>query len=327
MPHNKLLITAGEPSGIGPDIALKLFDSKALPQENVVVVSDIHLLRQRAIQIGLPIDIVEYDGNTQTGDALPVIHVPTNTACSAGVLNEANSESVIESINLAVDLCLSGEFQAMITAPVHKGIINDAGVPFTGHTEWIADRCNAELPVMMLASENMRICLATTHLPLSEVPRAITRERLVTIINIMHKDIASLYGIRSPVIGICGLNPHAGEGGHLGREEIEVIEPVIKELQNKGLNLIGPIPADTAFTTTQLKSMNAVLAMYHDQGLPVIKHSDFGGVVNVTLGIPIVRTSVDHGTALDKAGTGNASATSLASAVQLARKFAANRHK
>ncbi|NKB62246.1 MAG: 4-hydroxythreonine-4-phosphate dehydrogenase PdxA [Gammaproteobacteria bacterium] len=323
----KLLITVGEPSGIGPDIVLKLFYSSTKLSSNTVAIGDIDLLRQRGDQLGIALDIVEYDGAASKPGTLPVIHLPLTTSCSPGILNQANSSSVIGSINLAVDLCLSREFQAMVTAPVHKAIINASGIPFTGHTEWISDRCGAELPVMMLASNNMKVCLATTHLPLKEVSNAITKERLASIINIMHRDIASLYGIPSPTIGVCGLNPHAGEGGHLGSEEIDTIEPIVEELRERGINLIGPLPADTAFTNKYLKSMDAILAMYHDQGLPVIKHSDFGDVVNVTLGIPIIRTSVDHGTALDIAGTGTASSTSLASAVHLARKFAINQNR
>ena len=213
----------------------------------------------------------------------------------------------------------------MVTAPVHKGIINDAGISFSGHTEWIAERCQAELPVMMLASRTMRVCLATTHLPLAKVPQAITPKNLSTVLTIMHRDISALYKIDNPVIGVCGLNPHAGEGGHLGQEEIEVIGPTLEKLRDSGMHLLGPLPADTAFTRSHLDSMDAILAMYHDQGLPVIKHSDFGDVVNVTLGLPIIRTSVDHGTALDIAGTGKASETSLLAAIDLAREFATNR--
>ena len=319
----KVVVTAGEPAGIGLDIILKAVD-KGLTTP-VTVVCDRQALANRAALLGVQVEINEYrrDSNSQSG--LSVIHVAHKVPVVAGKLDSQNSESVIDGINHAVDLCLSGEFDAMVTAPVHKGIINDAGIPFSGHTEWIAQRCGALLPVMMLAGKRMKVCLATTHLPLSAVSRNITQESLTQILGIMHKDIGELYGLDELVIGVCGLNPHAGEGGHLGTEEIEVIEPVLTELRKTNMNLIGPLPADTAFTQSNLRNMDAVLAMYHDQGLPVIKHSDFGDVVNVTLGIPIIRTSVDHGTALDLAGSGSASETSLVSAIELAMKFASNR--
>jgi len=286
-----------------------------------VVVGDIDMLRERSKRLQLELEIVNYRVESVEAHQLPVIHVANHAKVNPSELNRENSASVIAAIDLATDLCLSGEFQAMVTAPVHKGIINEAGIAFSGHTEWIAKRCEAPLPVMMLASDTMKVCLATTHLPLSEVSDAITQSSLKQIINIMHHDISKLYGISSPRIGVCGLNPHAGESGHLGMEEIQTIAPAIAQLSSDGFNVTGPIPADTAFTQSSLKTLDAVLSMYHDQGLPVIKHRDFGDVVNVTLGLPIIRTSVDHGTALDIAGTGEASETSLESAIRLAHRF------
>ena len=242
-----------------------------------------------------------------------------------GKLNPNNSSYVVQCINHAVDLCLSGEFDAMVTAPAHKAVINDAGIPFSGHTEWIADRTCSTQPVMMLANDQMRVCLVTTHLPLQNVAEQITISRIQSVLKVMSDDLSRLYGINHPRIGVCGLNPHAGEGGHLGREEIDTIEPAINLMRNSGYNLVGPLPADTAFTQSQLSQLDGVLAMYHDQGLPVIKHSGFGEVVNITLGLPIIRTSVDHGTALELAASGEANASSLISAINLAIEFANNR--
>lgn len=323
--HNDLIITAGEPAGIGPEVILKAFANSIHnhPAANPlgVVVGDIEMLEERSRSLGLNIDIVNHRLQTAEPHQLPVIHIANQRNAIPSKLDPENSTSVIAGINLAIDLCLSGEFKAMVTAPVHKGIINDAGIAFSGHTEWIAQRCQAPLPVMMLTSNSMRVCLATTHLPLIEVSNAITPSSLTEIIEIMHRDIARLYRISSPRIGVCGLNPHAGEGGHLGTEEIQTIAPVIEIMKNKGMNICGPIPADTAFTQRSLDNLDAVLCMYHDQGLPVIKHRDFGDVVNVTLGLPIIRTSVDHGTALDIAGSAKANEASFESAVQLAHRF------
>ena len=313
-----LAITLGEPAGVSPEIILKALQ---YPHPPCAIIGDIGLLRKTADRLGLDTRFAEYSGTYTDLEHTPVVHLPYPGKVEPGRLNVENAESVVTTINLAVDGCLEGEFSAMVTAPVHKGIINDAGIPFTGHTEWIADRCQAPLPVMMLASETMKVCLATTHLPLSKVSDAITRDGLAELITIMDHDIANLYNLSKPRIGVCGLNPHAGESGHLGTEEIEVIAPTIEALKQQGINLQGPLPADTAFTKRQLNQLDAILAMYHDQGLPVIKHSDFGDVVNVTLGLPIIRTSVDHGTALDIAGKGTADATSLVSAIQLAHRY------
>ncbi len=323
----KIAVCSGEPAGIGPDIVIRAaqlgFDA------GMVVIGDPEVIKARAEKIGIPLEIVDYP--SRPADAvhipgrLPIMPVQTAAPVIPGKLNVKNSRYVIRCIDKAVDLCTSGECHAMVTAPVHKGIINDAGIPFSGHTEWIARRSGAERPVMMLANGSTRVCLATTHLPLREVPEHITGDRIQSVLAVMARDIARLYGIGNPRIGVCGLNPHAGEGGHLGKEEIAIIEPAIAEMQQQGLDLVGPLPADTAFTRSQLSRFDGVLAMYHDQGLPVIKHSGFGEVVNITLGLPIIRTSVDHGTALDRAGRSDAEASSLIAAIRLAVDFANNR--
>jgi 4-hydroxythreonine-4-phosphate dehydrogenase len=243
----------------------------------------------------------------------------------AGTLDAANARYVLDVLDVAVDGCISGRFDAMVTAPVHKGIINDAGVPFTGHTEYLAERTGARLPVMMLVGGGLRVALATTHLPLADVSAAITAERLADVLTILDADLKSRFGLAAPRILVCGLNPHAGEGGHLGREELDVIEPTLARLRAAGLQLTGPVPADTAFLPERVSVHDAVLAMYHDQGLPVLKRAAFGAGVNVTLGLPIVRTSVDHGTALDLAGTGRADPGSLVAAARLAVELCTRR--
>lgn len=316
-----LCITAGEPAGIGPDLCLMLaarqFDA------NLVVIADRDLLAQRALQLNLPLQMVEYGTSAAFAPGfITVLHVPLAAPARAGQLNVANGHYVLATLERATAGCLSGEFAAMVTAPLHKGVINDAGVPFSGHTEWLAERTNTDLVVMMLVGGGMRVALATTHLPLREVPDAITRDGLMRVIRILHNDLQRKFGLPQPRILVAGLNPHAGEGGHMGREEIEVIEPVLQHLRDQGLNLIGPLPADTLFNPAQLQRGDAVLAMYHDQGLPVLKHASFGAGVNVTLGLPIIRTSVDHGTALDLAGTGNIDSGSLDAAINLAIELA-----
>ncbi|WP_424947180.1 4-hydroxythreonine-4-phosphate dehydrogenase PdxA [Candidatus Spongiihabitans sp.] len=331
----KIIICSGEPAGIGPDIVIKAaqqgFDAA------LAVVGGLNLLRDRAELLGMALDFNEYESTDKSNPGhsgghpegrsgrVSVIPLEVSTPVTPGKLDQKNSRYVTRCIDTAVDLCLSGEFDAMVTAPVHKGIINDAGIPFLGHTEWIAKRTGANQPVMMLANGTTRVCLVTTHLPLREVADHITGDRIQSVLKVMARDITALYGIDNPKIGICGLNPHAGEGGHLGKEEIEIIGPAISAMQQQGFNLIGPLPADTAFTQTQLSQLDGVLAMYHDQGLPVIKHSGFGEVVNVTLGLPIIRTSVDHGTALELAGSGLATESSLVAAINLAIEFAGNR--
>ena len=313
----RIVVTAGEPSGIGPDLVLQLAEQN-WPVE-LVICSDLSVLKQRAKQLNKQITFIEYDcKNTQqsTGNGqLTVAHIDTKEAVEAGKLNPNNGLHVLETLRFASQGCLSGEFSAVVTAPVHKGVINDAGVPFSGHTEFFAEQAGAELVVMMLATTGLRVALATTHLPLSAVPSAITEPLLVNIITILNDELKTKYNIQTPRIYVCGLNPHAGEGGHMGREEIEVIEPTLDKLRAQGILLEGPLPADTLFQDKYLQQADAVLAMYHDQGLPVLKYKGFGQSVNITLGLPFIRTSVDHGTALDLAGTGKADPSSLHCAV------------
>lgn len=319
----RLIVTSGEPAGIGPDLCLAIAESD-WPCD-IVVAADMELLKQRARQLQLSIQLSPYaPSETRPGHvrgALRVLHVPTAVPVQAGVLNPANARYVLSLLNAAAQGCLSGEFDAMVTAPVQKSTINEAGVPFSGHTEYLAEQTGGAYPVMMLANNDLRIALATTHLPLQQVSAAITEDLLSRVIHILDHDLRTRFDIASPRILVCGLNPHAGESGHLGREEIEVIAPTLQRLRQEGLNLIGPAPADTAFTPHMLKQADAVLAMFHDQGLPVIKFAGFSDAVNITLGLPIVRTSVDHGTALTLAGTGQADASSLAAAMQMALRM------
>ncbi|WP_440025969.1 4-hydroxythreonine-4-phosphate dehydrogenase PdxA [Chromobacterium amazonense] len=316
-----LAVTAGEPAGIGPDLALLL--PELAPRSRCVVVADWGLLAERAAQLGLAITLVDYrrDQPAPAG-ALEVLHVPLAAPSTPGQLDPANGRYVLDTLDAAIDGCMAGEFAAMVTAPVHKGVINDAGVPFTGHTEYLAERTGAKKVVMMLAGGGMRVALATTHLPLRDVADAITAPLLDEVIRILHADLTGKFGIAAPRILVAGLNPHAGEGGHMGREEIDVIEPALAKLRAEGMHLIGPLPADTLFNPDKLAAADAVLAMYHDQGLPVLKHASFGAGINITLGLPIIRTSVDHGTALDLAGSGRAHPGSLVEAVQLAEQLA-----
>ncbi len=325
----KIVISAGDPAGIGPDIIALALQN---PIEAVIAVAaDPAVMVDRAHSIGLRVEVKEVDPELhqdphQVG-LISVLPCPCPESVLPGLLNPANAQQVIQAIDLATDLCLREKYQALVTAPVNKAAINDGGIPFSGHTEWIAERCGSFDPVMMLASSSLRVCLATTHLPLADVPGAITADRLRSVIKVMHTDLSMLYQLESPRIGVCGLNPHAGEGGYLGMEEQRVITPLMQELNDEGMNLIGPLPADTAFTSQQLSDLDAVLAMYHDQGLPVVKHQGFGQVVNVTLGLPVIRTSVDHGTALSLAGTGNASAESMLTSIRLAVEFSRNKSK
>lgn len=313
----RIALTPGEPAGIGPDLCAMLAQQPH-PAE-LVVIADPALLQQRAAALGLPLRLLPCDPAAapvpQQPGELRVLPVPLARAATPGRLDTANGPYVLETLRQAGQGCLDGAFAAIVTAPVHKGVINDAGVHFTGHTEFFAELTNAPLPVMMLTADRLRVALATTHLPLKDVAAAITPERLSQVLRILEHDLRSKYALPRPRILVCGLNPHAGEGGHLGREEIEVIEPVLNGLRAQGLDLVGPLPADTLFTPRLLADADAVLAMYHDQGLPVLKHVGFGHAVNVTLGLPIVRTSVDHGTALDLAGSGRAEAGSLEAAL------------
>ena len=311
-----IALTPGEPAGIGPDLCLEL--ARRPPVGALVLIGDPVVLEERARLLGLPFAVRQWNGRDRAEAGVFVLPVKALRPVVAGRLDTANVPFVIETLNVAVQECLKGEFDALVTGPVHKGVINDAGIPFTGHTEFLAEQSGAAQPVMMLAAPGLRVALATIHLPLAEVPRAITRARLMAVLEVLHADLKRRFGIADPTILVCGLNPHAGESGHLGREEIDVIEPVIGKLRARGMRLRGPVPADTAFTPAQLAGMDAVLAMYHDQGLPVIKHHDFAHAVNVTLGLPFVRTSVDHGTALELAGTGRADVSSLVAALEMA---------
>jgi len=323
LPVPRIALTPGEPAGIGPDLCIQLAQQD-LPCQIVVIASP-QLLEARAGQLGLPLQITEFDSampaSAQTAGRLTVLPVELAEPVQCGQLNQANSRYVLKTITKATKGCMDAVFDAMVTGPVHKGIINDAGLSFTGHTEFIAS-ITGGYPVMMLATPGLRVALATTHLPLSEVSPAITHTRLRTVIRILNQELRSRFGIAYPKILVCGLNPHAGENGHLGREEIDIIEPVLDSFRKQGLNLLGPLPADTLFTEKYLATADAVLAMYHDQGLPVLKHMGFGQAVNITLGLPIIRTSVDHGTALDLAGSGKADSGSLQFALQTALTMA-----
>ncbi|MGZ8095138.1 MAG: 4-hydroxythreonine-4-phosphate dehydrogenase PdxA [Methylosarcina sp.] len=315
----RIAVTPGEPAGIGPDLCLQLAQMN-LPCE-LVVIANIELMQQRAEALGLKVRIKEFNGalppSNQKAGSLTVWSVSLSESVQPGVLNPVNSRYVLKTITKAAKGCLDGMFDAMVTGPVHKGVINEAGFSFTGHTEFIAD-ITGGWPVMMLATSGLRVALATTHLPLAEVSRAITHTRLRQVIRVLAHDLSSRFKLDNPKILVCGLNPHAGENGHLGREEMDIIEPVLASFRDQGLNLVGPLPADTLFTPKYLESADAILAMYHDQGLPVLKHMGFGRAVNITLGLPIIRTSVDHGTALDLAGTGRADSGSLELALQTA---------
>ncbi len=319
----RLALTPGEPAGIGPDLAIQLAQ-RPQPLE-LVAIADPELLRTRAQQLGLPLTLRPFDPATPpcagAAGELTVLPVPLAAAVQAGRLDPANAPYVLETLRRAVDGCRDGTFAALVTGPVHKGVINDAGIPFTGHTEFLAARTATPRVVMMLATEGLRVALATTHLPLRAVADAITPALLTEVVTILHRDLRQRFGIAAPRILVCGLNPHAGEGGHLGREELEVIGPTLETLRAQGMQLIGPLPADTLFTPRHLEHADAVLAMYHDQGLPVLKYKGFGRAVNVTLGLPIVRTSVDHGTALDLAGSGRADTGSLEYAIEVARQM------
>lgn len=322
----RIAITAGEPAGIGPDIVLQaaLRDWDA----ELVVFADPELLRQRALALRLPIELQTWrrDAPPQTHRAgtLIVHPVPLAAPVVAGTLNTANAVYVIATLRQAVSACLDHSCQALVTGPVQKSVINDAGIPFIGHTEFLADETGTDRVVMMLATTELRVALATTHLALREVPDAITRDLLVETLEILHRDLQGKFGIAAPRIAVLGLNPHAGEGGHMGREEIETLVPVLDQLRAAGMDLLGPLPADTAFNPKVLDNCDAVFAMYHDQGLPVLKYSGFGRAINITLGLPIIRTSVDHGTALDLAGTGAADWHSLEQALTIACQLSRN---
>jgi len=323
----RLAITPGEPAGIGPDLCVQLAQNPPAQLE-LVLVADPELLKQRAELLGLPLRLKPFTTGTTAQASEPgelsIIPIALQNPVLAGQLDQRNADYVLHTLRAACDHILEGELDALVTGPVHKGIINEAGIPFSGHTEFLAAHCQQPLTVMMLATEGLRVALATTHLPLTEVPGAITRELVLDIITILNTDLQNKFGIATPRILVCGLNPHAGEGGHLGREEIEIIGPALETLRAQDIQLTGPLPADTLFTDKYLQEHDAVLAMYHDQGLPVLKFKGFGQASNITLGLPIVRTSVDHGTALDLAGTGKINTGSLYNAIDTAAMMSSN---
>ena len=316
----RIVMTPGEPGGIGPDLILGLA-AHDWPVE-LVVVADPSLLMARAKQLDLAVELQPYRAEClacpQRKGTLTVAAIPLVVPAEPGKLQAANGPYVLATLARAAAGALNGEFAALVTGPVHKGIINESGVSFSGHTEFFAEQAGCDQVVMMLATEGLRVALATTHLPLKEVADAITPGSLTRTIRILHQDLRQQFGITQPRIYVCGLNPHAGEGGHMGREEIDVIEPVLASLRQQGMDLVGPLPADTLFQEKYLRDADAVLAMYHDQGLPVLKYKGFGRAVNITLGLPFIRTSVDHGTALDLAGTGKADMGSLLTALHQA---------
>ncbi len=324
---SRIAFSVGEPAGIGPDLAV-LAAQRARPYE-LVAYADPKLLRKRARQLGLPLALKPYQPeSTPTASpagTLRIMPMPLAAPVTAGQPDSANVRDVLDALDVAATACLTHEAAALITGPLHKAVINDAGITFTGHTEWLARRTNAPLPVMLLVAGGLRVALVTTHLALSAVPAAITAERLEQTLRVLGAGLERDFGLHPPRILILGLNPHAGEGGHLGTEEQTVIGPTLDKLRTEGFRLDGPLPADTAFVPTQLARADAVLAMYHDQGLPVLKHASFGHAVNVTLGLPIVRTSVDHGTALERAGSGRIDPGSLEAALALAVDIAARR--
>ena len=320
----RLAITPGEPAGIGPDLCITLAQEPP-PDCELVVFADDRLLSERALALGLPLTLRPWDPDAAPAPAQPgelsLKQCATEVPVTAGKLNKANAPYVVHCLEAATEAVQSGSLQALVTGPVQKSLINDAGIAFTGHTEFLAEQCQTPLTVMMLATEGLRVALATTHLALKDVPTAINRELLTTVLKILHTDLINKFGIDAPRILVCGLNPHAGESGHLGREEIDTIEPVVASLRDAGMLLEGPLPADTLFTPRHLDQADAVLAMYHDQGLPVLKFKGFGCAANITLGLPIIRTSVDHGTALDLAGGGKADSGSLYYAIAAAREM------
>jgi len=324
----KLAVTPGEPAGIGPDLIIQL--AQQAWQAQLVVFADRDMLQQRAEALGLALELLDYqDGETriQHPGQLFIHHVASAATVEPGTLNPENGSYVVETLRLASDANINGIFDAVVTGPVHKGIINQGGISFSGHTEYFAQQSNTTDVVMLLATEGLRVALVTTHIPLAYVSKAITSERLEKVVSILHSELQRKFGIANPSIYVCGLNPHAGEAGHLGTEEQETITPTLDKLREQGMNLIGPLPADTIFQKKYLDNADAVLTMYHDQGLPVLKYKGFGASVNVTLGLPFIRTSVDHGTALDLAATGDIDNGSFKIAIEQAIYLAKNRIK
>ncbi len=318
----RIALSSGEPAGIGPELCLEIA-RRAWPCE-LVCLADRGLLEERARAVGSTVRIAAAAAGraptAQVAGQLDVRHLPLATPARASELDVRNAPYVLALLDQALAGCAAGEFDALVTAPVQKSIINDAGIAFTGHTEYLALRTGGR-PVMLLTAGKLRVALATTHLPLKAVSAAIDRELLDTVIDVVDRDLRRLWGFASPRIAVCGLNPHSGEGGHLGDEELRIISPAIEAARRRGIDATGPVPADTAFVPRALLNVDVVIAMYHDQGLPVLKHAGFGNSVNVTLGLPLIRTSVDHGTALDLAGTGRADPGSLEAALELAIDF------
>ncbi len=312
-----IAITSGEPAGIGPELMSAIASRRFAAR--LVFIGDENLIRSRADMTGHPITLKPWQANAVDDvDDLRIINIPLLQSSIPGQTSPSNSPYVLELLDTACRGCLQGEFDAMVTAPIQKDIINEAGIPFTGHTEYLAEICQSPRPVMLLASQTMRVALATTHLPLKDVPAAINRDMLSQIIDIIDQDLRAKFALPKPHIKVCGINPHAGENGFLGTEEIDIINPLMIEKQRKGINVSGPYPADTIFTQESLQDADVILAMYHDQGLPVLKHDSFNQAINTTLGLPIIRTSVDHGTALHLAGTGKARPESLFAAIDSA---------
>ena len=320
----RIALTAGEPAGIGPELVARIAAEDTGAE--LVIIADARLMAERARTVGIELALATYSPEASEAgrNRVSVLDVPLAVPAVAGSLDPRNARYVLDTLGRAALGAGSGEFAAIVTAPVHKAVINDAGIPFTGHTEFFANMAHCDV-VMMLVADSLRVALATTHLALSAVPAAISATHLETTLRILARDLAGRFALAAPRIAVLGLNPHAGEGGHLGREEIEIIEPLLQRLRAEGMNLIGPLPADTAFVPRHLAHCDAVLAMYHDQGLPVLKHAGFGHAVNVTLGLPYVRTSVDHGTALDLAGSGRGDAGSLLAATRLAVELCGTR--
>lgn len=316
----RIALTTGEPAGIGPDLCLML--AQLAPQAHITLIGDYDLLQARAKQRHLPFTLDRYTSANHR-PSYDIWHIPVADRVVAGRLNPANSHYVLNTLTCAVDGCLNNQFDAIVTAPVHKGVINDAGIAFSGHTEFLADYTHTSRVVMMLVGGGLRVALATTHLPLAQVAQTLNAPMLEDTIRILHADLIQKFGLEQPRILVAGLNPHAGENGYLGNEEQQIINPVLAKLRAEGMQLKGALPADTLFTRQYLDQADCVLAMYHDQGLPVLKHASFGAGVNVTLGLPIIRTSVDHGTALDLAGTGTIDMGSLQAAMALAISLAA----
>ena len=315
----KILVTTGEPAGIGPDLLIKL--SAIQHDYDLTVIGDPHLLEERAKHLSIPINVISDTVIRSEASTLKILPVYLKTDVSIGKLNTENAPYVLQMLDIASEECLAGNFDALVTNPLQKSLINEAGIPFSGHTEYLAEKCAHAFPVMLLSCPELRVALVTTHLPLKDVANSITAEKVENVLRIILREMPERFGIRKPTISVCGLNPHAGENGHLGSEENDVISPVIKQLISEGHKLIGPLPADTAFRLEQRQQTDVYVCMYHDQGLPILKTLGFGEAVNITLGLPIIRTSVDHGTALQLAGTGQAQCDSLLAAIDMAEKM------